>query len=152
PAGRISISTTDSNLKSPYTLQWNFSVDQSLTSNQVLTASYVGAVGRRLLRQELIRNPNARFGSVAITRSIATSDYHAMQLKFQRRFAKGLQALASYTWSKSIDIASTSSPAGIIAARSDLSDAQLDRGPSDFDVRHSLSAGISYDLKPRLES
>lgn len=36
-----------------------------------------------------------------------TTDYHALQLKFQRRLSRGLQGLASYTFSHSIDSAST---------------------------------------------
>src|SRR5262249_38281210 len=46
----------------PYTYQWNLAVEQSLGTNQTITASYVAAVGRRLLRQEQVRvasqNPN----------------------------------------------------------------------------------------------
>jgi hypothetical protein len=51
--------------------------------------------------------PNANFGFVSVTSNSATSDYNALQVKFQRRLSRGLQALASYTFSHSIDIAST---------------------------------------------
>ncbi|HKX28841.1 MAG TPA: carboxypeptidase regulatory-like domain-containing protein, partial [Blastocatellia bacterium] len=143
PAGRISMTATDMNLKLPYTLQWNVSLQQSAGSNQAVTASYVGAIGRRLLRQEQIRNPNPVFQSVSFTRNTATSDYHALQLQFQRRLSGGLQALASYTWSKSLDIASNDT---FILARSDLTNVNQDRGPSDFDVRHSFSAAVTYQF------
>lgn len=138
----------------PRTYQWNFSVEQSLGINQTLSASYVAAAGRKLLRQDTLWG--TQFGGnlnpavfpanaqVQVSRNTATSDYHAMQLQFQRRLSKGLQSLASYTWAHSIDIASNDSfnvntPATRVDPRSD-------RGPSDFDVRHAFNAGITYDI------
>src|SRR6202035_969339 len=38
----------DPYLKRPYADQWNFGVQQQETSSAVLTANYVGSVGRRL--------------------------------------------------------------------------------------------------------
>ena len=141
PASGGTIRVADRELKLPYTLQGNFSIEQSLGSDQSVTASYVTALGRRLLRQENIRTANLL--SIFVTRNTATSDYHALQLQFQRRLSRNLQALASYTWSHSIDIASTDSgatpPGGLI-------NPSVDRGSSDFDVRHILSAAISYDI------
>jgi len=78
-----------------------------------------------------------------LTRNSATSDYHALQLQFQRRLAHGLQALASYTFGKSLDIASTDAS---FLTRNDRADPRLDRGPSDFDVRHSFSGAITYNI------
>jgi hypothetical protein len=52
---------------------------------------------------------------------------------------RGLQALASYTWSHSIDFGSQSFTL------------PLQRGNSDFDVRNNLQGGISWDL-PTIES
>ena len=66
-----------------------------------------------------------------------------MQLQFQRRLSRGLQGLFSYTWSKSLDIASSDVLGGV---RDDKFDIQLDRGPSDFDVRHVASGGLTYAI------
>ena len=134
----------DPKLKLPRVYQWNLSVERSLGANQSVTASYVAAIGRRLLRLEMVNNPNAALrGQYHITRNSATSDYHALQIQFQRRLSGSLQALASYNWSKSLDIASNDSASG---ARSDLFDARLDRGPSDFDVRHTFSGAFTYSI------
>ncbi len=141
-------------IKLPRTYQWNFSVEQALGAEQTFTASYVAAVGRDLLRQDTIwgtafggiLNP-AVFPSTAqviVTRNTATSDYHSMQLQFQRRLSKGLQALASYTWAKSIDIASNDS--FNVNTPSDRLDPLSDRGPSDFDVRHAFNGAVTYDI------
>jgi hypothetical protein len=136
----------DPNLKLPRTYEWNVAVERSLGSHQTLTASYVGAAGRRLLRKEMLRGPslpNPNFTRLVVSRNTATSDYDAMQLQFQRRLSRGFQALASYTWSHSIDIASADSAFEVSTTKLDP---KIDRGSSDFDVRHSFSAGVTYDL------
>jgi len=140
-----SLIVTVPNLKLPYTYEWNFTVEQALGSSQSLTASYVGAVGRHLLRQELLSNPNPYFVNLFVTTNLATSDYHALQLQFQRQLSKGMQALASYTWAHSIDDASTdfgfgASPPALFV------NPQVDRSSSDFDVRHAFNAAVTYNI------
>lgn len=128
----------DPDLKLPRTYQWNIAVEQSLGANQSVSASYVAAVGRHLVRTDIISSPNPTFsGSVFLVRDTATSDYHAMQIQFQRRLSRGLQALGSYTWSHSIDDASGDST----SFSSDRA-----RGPSNFDIRHSFSSAVTYNI------
>ena len=138
----------DPELKLPRTHQWSLTIDQSLGAKQVFSASYVGAAGRRLLRQELLLNPNPSFTQVRVVRNTATSDYQALQLKYQRRLSGGIQALASYTWSHSLDNASNDSAQNTPNERIDP---QIDRGPSDFDVRHAFNATATYNI-PHLEA
>jgi len=137
--------TFDPNLKLPYTYQWNFTIEQSLGSSQTVSASYVGAAGRRLLRRERLINANSNFPiTIGVIRNTSTSDYHALQLQYQRHLSRGLQAIASYTWSKSLDMNSNdSSSANTPAAKIDP---RIDRGPSDFDVRHAFSGAMSYSI------
>jgi len=134
---------SDPHLTLPRTYQWNVAIERSLGGNQTLSVSYVGAAGRRLLRQEYLVNPNPSFTDLYVTRNSATSDYHALQSQFQRRLSRGLQALASYTWSHSIDTVSLESSLNPLAAGIDPS---RDRGSSDFDLRHSFSAAATYDI------
>jgi hypothetical protein len=131
----------DPSLKLPYTLQWNVAIEQALGARQALTISYVGAAGRRLLETYTyapVGNPN--FGSSGccadITKNGPTSDYNSMQIQFQRTLSRGLQALASYTFSHSIDDASSNFGNG------DL----LERASSDFDIRHNFQAALTYDV------
>lgn len=138
-----SILVAEPDLALPRTYQWNTAVEQSLGANQALSLTYVGAIGRDLLRIDRLSRPNVNFASVAVVRNRATSDYHALQLKFQRRVSHGLQALASYTWSHSIDIASSDSATFNTPAAIGTS---LDRGNSDFDVRHSMSGAVIYNI------
>ncbi|HEY6246337.1 MAG TPA: carboxypeptidase regulatory-like domain-containing protein [Pyrinomonadaceae bacterium] len=133
----------DPNFKLPYTWQWNFAVERSIGPSQTVSVSYVAAVGRRLLRQEVIQNPNPNFTTIFAARNSSTSDYHAMQLQFQRRLSRRIQALASYTWSHSIDNVSSDSTFEVSTFKLNP---QQERGDSDFDVRHASNATVTYDL------
>jgi len=144
PVGTILVA--DRNLKLPRTYEWNGALEQSLGKSQTLSLTYVGAVGRKLLRSTYLFNPNPDFQFVNITSNSATSDYHALQGKFERRLSHGLQALASYTWSHSIDIASTDAFANYINTPGFIGNPNIDRGNSDFDIRHSFTGGITYSL------
>jgi Carboxypeptidase regulatory-like domain/TonB dependent receptor len=130
-------------LKQPRTYEWNVAMEQSLGTNQTITATYVGAAGRKLLRLERLINPTPEFASVNGVTNLATSDYHALQLQYKRRLSRGLQALASYTWSHSIDINSNDTFLNFPGSKLNP---EIDRASSNFDVRHSLAAGVTYDL------
>lgn len=139
------IQVADPHLKLPRTYQWNVALEQSLGRDQSISLTYVGTVERDLLRLVKLFNPNPNFQQVNVTSNTATSDYHALQLKFQRHLSRGVQALASYTWSHSIDIAS-SDAATNLNTPGFFADPQIDRGNSDFDIRHSFTTGVTYDL------
>jgi hypothetical protein len=123
-------------LQLPYTLQWNLAVEQSFGSSQAASVTYVGSHAARLLEwNQFYVNPfNPDFNYVIFLQNGNTADYNALQLQYRRRITHGLAALASYTFSHSIDYGSQDSAFPYI------------RGNSDFDVRHSFSAALSYDL------
>jgi hypothetical protein len=125
-----------SHLQLPYTLEWNASIQQALGKSQAFTITYVGSNSRRLIGlQELsLASLNPNFGTIEYVASDSTSNYQALQVQFQRTVARGIQALASYTWSHSIDFGSSAT------------ELPLQRGNSDFDVRNNLQGGISWDL------
>jgi outer membrane receptor protein involved in Fe transport len=132
----------DEHFELPYTVQFNAAIEQSLGTNQSASVSYVAARGRRLIRTEALQALPA-FLRINITRNTATSDYDSLQLQFQRRLSRRLQALSSYTFAKSLDTASKETT---IFASAATIDPRRDRGPSDFDIRHAFSAAVSYDL------
>lgn len=135
------ILTDDPFLKLPFTVQWNGALEQSLGSAQSISLSYIGASGQRLLvdRSYLPRGlGNLNFSAnaaIVLTTNEGRSSYHALQAQFQRRLTKGFQANASYTWSHSID-----------NATSNFTVRQLTHGNSDFDIRHNFQAALSYDV------
>jgi hypothetical protein len=140
------ILVADPHLKLPRTYEWNGTLEQSLGSTQSVSVTYIGALGRDLLRVTNLLPSNANFAFVGVIDNSATSDYQALQLKYERRLSKGLQALASYTWSHSIDIASTDAIANYLNTPSSVANPNIDRGNSDFDIRHAFSAGMTYNL------
>ena len=140
------INVADPHLKLPRSYQWNVALEQSVGSSQSLSLTYIGAIGRDLLRVTQFINLNPNFSFIGLTDNSATSDYHALQLKYQRRLSRGLQALASYSFSHSIDSASTDAFANDLNTPGSLAIPNVDRGNSDFDIRHSFTTGLTYDL------
>ncbi len=136
----------DPHLKLPYSVQWNASIEQSLWTSQSVSATYVAAIGRRLLQSARVDNPSPEFGFAGVITNAATSDYHSLQLQFKRRLNRGLQALASYNWSHSIDTASAGSTFGNTANVLLPGAINANRGPSDFDIRNAVSLGGTYEV------
>jgi hypothetical protein len=149
PAELVSgqLSAFDPHLRLPYTLQWNVAIEQGLGRQQTISASYVGAAGRRLIQTAFVFSPNSSFGQAQLVSNAATSNYNALQLQFQRRLSRGLQAIASYSWSHSIDDASAGSALGnpTNALVPGISP-NANRGSSDFDIRNAFSAGVTYEV------
>jgi hypothetical protein len=142
------LSAFDPNLALPRTFEWNIAVEQGLGRQQTVSASYIGSAGRQLIQTAFILSPNANFEAANLATNMASSDYNALQLQYQRRLSLGVQALASYTWSHSIDTASAGSAFGNGANA--LVTGQ-NRGSSDFDIRSAFSAGVTYDISaPKL--
>lgn len=140
------LSAMDPHLNLPYTLEWNVALQQGLGKQQSLSVSYIGSSGRRLIQSAYVSAPNRNFYSADLVGNTARSDYNALQLQFQRRLSRGLQALASYTWSHSIDdgsngtygVGSNSYVPGVSSNQN--------RGSSDFDHRNAFSGALTYDI------
>lgn len=133
----------DPRLQLPYTLEWNVAFEQALGGQQSVSASYVGSVGRRLLQTDYVSSPSPTLSNAALVGNSAASNYNALQIQFQRRLSRGLQALGSYTWSHSIDDGSVGT-FGTGATYVPIPDAN--RGPSDYDIRNSFSGALTYDI------
>jgi hypothetical protein len=145
--GFVQIGSYDPHLRTPYTLQWNTAIEQQLGGSQTVSATYVGSAGRHLLQQAGLFLPNPNLFSALLESNTAWSDYHALQLQLQRQMSKGLAILGSYTWSHSIDNASAASANGDISnGLVNPLDPNENRGPSSFDIRHSGSVALTYEI------
>lgn len=135
------ISGFDPHLQLPRVYEWNLSLQQSLGTQQAITASYVGSAGRRLLVQRYyypnaLGNQNFTSGiGMYLTTNDGYSDFHSFQLQFQRKLSSGLQALLSYTFSHSTDNNS-----------SNFAVYKLLHASSNFDVRNNFQAAVTYDI------
>lgn len=145
------INTLDRNVILPRTYQFNFSAEQSIGSHQSLTVSFVGAEGRELLKNERfsqirirgITYPGAANSLLFVQRNGGYSDYRSLQVQFQRRLSRGLQAVASYTLARSRD---TDSGDNLEAAPGDIVTPDQRYGYSNFDVRNNFTAAATYQV------
>jgi hypothetical protein len=149
-------------LRTPYMQHWNLNVQHQLGRNRVLEVGYVGSKGTKLLSARDLNQPQPsalppglpfvprpvpQFDEINTIESRASSNYHSLQARLQQRLSAGLEMLASYTWSKSIDDASNFFPsAGDPNYPQNSYDLRSERGRSNFDVAHRLSVSYVYDL------
>ena len=131
----------DPHLRLPYALEWNVAMEQSLGRAQTVTFAYVGASDRNVLQSETVSNPNPNFAAATLLGNGGFSNYNAMQVEVQRRLSRGLQALVGYTWSHSIDNGSYGA-----YANGSLGDSNANRGDSDYDLRNTFSAAVTYNV------
>jgi hypothetical protein len=146
PGGFNSVEAFDPNLKLPRIYQWNLAVQRELGESQSLTASYVSAKGQDLIGGGDIEPVNSNFSVVGVARNGDWSRYNSLQMTFQRRKSRGLQAIVSYTLSKSTDTASGEAGFYAVTTLSALPSPEVDKGLSSFDVRNNFTAAVSYEL------
>lgn len=123
-------------LRLPQVWQWNVSLERSWTQAGVLSFSYAGSSGRALLRREVEGALGANLVRSAALTNHGMANYHGLQIQWRRRLARNVQWLASYSWSHSLDNASTDSVLHWAGAGYS---SRNDYGSSDFDARHVLS-------------
>ncbi len=149
--------------KTPYTEGWNLSLERSLSNDMVITASYVGNTGRHLLTNVDANSPLAaaapgqgsnnqrpfpHSGGSANVVNQGISTYHALQSKIEKRMSHGFNALATYTWSHSIDDVDTplGSSGDSGSPNFNLIPLKFDYSNSPWDTRHRLTFNALYEL------
>jgi hypothetical protein len=154
--------------QTPYAYQYNFSLQHQLGENIGMEVGYVGSLGRHMpIFMEVNpgvytpgqTTPGARlfpaFALVRPTFSEARSKYDSLQASVRMRPTHGLNFLASYTLSKSMDhvsglnIGADSRPAIPVTIGDEASIEQSlanEWGPSLFDARHRFVVSFGYAL------
>ena len=158
----------DPNIRTPYVMQYNFTVERSFLNDYFLGVMYVGNRGRKLYIREQYNpalgtiipfpngvnlpistaagNINARrlntdfAGTLVALVSAGTSDYNALEVNFQKRYSKGSLFQVAYTFSKSLTDADTQ------RGQLDLVDRKVGYGLSSSDVPHRLVGSFIYDI------
>jgi hypothetical protein len=138
-----------------YMQQWNLDIQQELHHQIVIDVSYVGSKGTGLgavrdinqIDPQTGLRPFPQFGSTAAGESRASSSYHALQFRTERRMSDGLGFLVAYTWSKSIDDASSFvSTRTEPALAQDSANLEAERGLSSFHAKHRFVVNYFYEL------
>ncbi len=144
-------------LKDQSAQEWNLNIQQSLNDNTLLTIAYIGDV----LRHEasfadtnqpyalsagntsglLDVKPQPLAAAVTTQVNMFNASYNALAVSLQRRYVNGLQFLASYTWSKAMDIID-----GDNETLQDFHDPNLQWSPAAFDRTNNFLFSGVYDL------
>jgi hypothetical protein len=163
PVPPSTVTHFDQDLKTAYVGQWNVTLEHELTRNLVVSGAYLGSKGNRLYRLLNVNRigsgqfdgrPGERlFNSASSFTTIsneADSSFHALQLRVESPGIRnlGIQFGANYTWSHSIDNASTLLGDDIAASPLPLDafDPRLDKSSSDHDVPHRMVGHFVWQL------
>ena len=167
PPGLIVIGwATD--FQTPYAYHYNATVQRQIGSSMAAEVGYVGSLGRHLpifmevnpgLYTPGQTAPGARlfpaFSLVRPTFSVAESEYNALQASIRMRPTRGINFLASYTLSKSVDhvsglnIGGDQRPALPVTIGDQASFDQslaYEWGPALFDARHRFVVSFGAEL------
>jgi trimeric autotransporter adhesin len=136
------------NYQVPYAMIWNAGVEYNLTRSTFLEVMYTGTRGVHL--DELLGFSSATNGTTnaagfTYDTSGAFSNFNALQVRLQRRMTRGLMFMARYTYSKSLDDASTIGGGGQTVIQ-DNADPRGDYGLSSFNRTHQFLGQVSYQL------
>ncbi len=180
----MTLLTLSPNLRLPYAQDWNLNIEHAFGNDWLLQVGYIGTKGtklprfieanptvydtnlsytdninfsnqRRLYSGCTVAQPSAcTFSSVGEIAGIANSSYNALQASLKKRFSHGVSGLISYTYSKTLDDASTFNITGSasqsVAGENDLAQNPFDLGAeygrSMFDARHRFVASYQWDL------
>ena len=159
--GSIAPNSVAKNYKNAYVSEWNIGIEQQLANDFKISARYVGSKGTDL---NIVRNynqlvngvrpypalsstspidPGTTLGNISVQESVGNSSYNALWATAEKRFAKGLQFNASYSWSKSIDENSRNFNGVVVQNSNNI---EGDRGLSDFDTRNRIVLNAIYQL------
>jgi len=155
----------------PTVYNYSFGVQRDIGFQTVVDVAYVGSLGRHLLHRRDIngipygarflpqnQDPTtgrplqdnffrtyAGYANITYREPASTSNYHSMQLQLNRRFSKGIQFGAAWTWSKAMDFADAdgSTVAAFVPIRI------WNYGKAGYDRTHNLVVNYTWDV-PKL--
>ncbi|WP_263367904.1 carboxypeptidase regulatory-like domain-containing protein [Edaphobacter bradus] len=151
----------------PKIYQYNFSVQREIGSSMVAQAAYVGSHGynlnfgvdinqvpeSKLASNDALPGPtNARpyplFQGLGGSTNNAISNYNSLQLSFEKRMSRGLNATANYTWSHFLDDQDSAGWGSSVGSThyQRAYCVSCNYGPSNFDIRHMFNVTAIYQL------
>ena len=148
-AGRsVEIYGAQPNTPNAYVYTYSLEGQYNLGHNLVADVGYQGSSSHKLIRlvnQNFIYPNNPSFFAVFIPQPDVNANYNGLNARLSRRFANGYQFDVNYRWAKSIDTLSNEGP-GAETNQTFPQDLHTERGPSDYDVKHSITSSGLWDL------
>ena len=144
--------------RKPREYMWNFSIQKSIGQDWLAEVAYVGAQSRLLSKRYNSDAPAVagnlynvvpgsqifpNLGGMLYSSESGKGNYNALNTKLERRFDTGFSLLVAYSWSHSID---NDSGGSFGSPNLNPANFQLDKGSSDFDIRHRFVGSILYEL------
>lgn len=168
----INLYGTDPNLRSAYAEQWFFGIQHQFFRDYGFTINYVGTHGVGNYTREdynrfdgdvcsptacdfTINRLNPGWNNEYYTSNEGNSIYHGMNVSLRKNYSHGFMWTANYTYGKVLDNVTegnlgdyfnVNAYSALYTGVADISKPQLDRGPSEFDVRHRFTLAGVWDL------
>ncbi|WP_420240128.1 carboxypeptidase regulatory-like domain-containing protein (plasmid) [Telmatobacter bradus] len=149
------------NFKQPLTYSWNLSIEQQITPATAIRIAYVGNETSHLSVAEdlnpqwpngpsstVYTNPtitrDASFADIYEDQSWATASYNALQVSVDHHMSHGLQVQSNFTYSHTIDIASSSNVSYGNPSLGNPYSAKWNRGNSNMDMPWAWKGDFVY--------
>jgi hypothetical protein len=143
----------------PYMQNWNLQVSRQLGANDALEVGYVGTKGTYLDSSQLnfnspdpgpgdiqSRRPYPGIARIRMLSTDGNSTYHALQTRFEHRFAHGLSLTAAHNWSHMLDDQHDETNGGRALAQDPRNRGKAEKASSIFDIRQRLVVGYVWDV------
>lgn len=143
--------SVDKNFRLPYIQVWNLNIQHTVPWNVVLNLGYSGSKGTRL---DVVDAPGrTATGSLSgvlydYEQSTAFSNYNALTFSARKRLGNGIGLQARYTYSHSIDDASSIGGNGgtAVVPAQNWQNLLAEESNSSFDIRHQVVGNFLYEL------
>lgn len=165
--GPVSLRAVDPNIKPAYAHQWSLAVEHQLSNDAIVGLEYTGSRGQNLYTVDRLNMSgsalvyggfgtpttrlNNQYSLINFRTNGGDSLYNGMNAHMDiRNFRRiGLTLRTNYTWSHSID-ANSSTFTTDLAGQVNLGvldplNPGIDRGDSDFDVRHRVTVAAVWE-------
>jgi Carboxypeptidase regulatory-like domain/TonB dependent receptor len=132
--------TAAQGLGSPVIYQFDGTLEKHFGAGQMLTISAVSTIGTNLLQTQTTPSFTGAYNILLEATNGASSDYDGLQVQFRKRLSASFQTQFSYTWSHSIDSASTDFGGGFATLLTGQ------RADSNYDIRQNATFSGSWRL------
>jgi len=161
------VSMWDPNLRNPYVMNWNASIQYELARDYVLDFSYQGSGSVGLIERwelnsfpvDYLANdpvqrdrvfaapqnfrPFNQFGNITMRSNFGHSTFHSGTVKLEKRMSRGVFFSTFYTFSKTINSSDTDNSGGGVAP---IQNRALEKARAGFDRNHRFIATVNWEL------
>ncbi len=165
--GSRTVAWWDPNLRNPYSLNWNLSIQHQLTPTYVLELIYQGSAGVGLIERwqanafpidfgkddPALRaaafakpqnyRPYPQFGDILFRSNTGHSTFHSGSVKLEKRYSAGMTFTTFYTFSKAIDSQDDDNSGTGVAP---IQNRGLEKGLASFNRSHMWVGAVTWEL------